>query len=105
MKPHEFWNCTYREARLYVESCSKQFELEQKSRIILANNLTDKQITASMVVKNPKRIDLIREYYPKLFEKEIEQQDIYNKKASEGEDLVNLMLELSEELKNGGDKL
>lgn len=79
--------------------------MEQKLNIVLANNTTDKLINASMIVKNPKRIDLIREYYPKLFKKEIEQQDIYNRKASEGEDLVNLMLELSEELKNGGDKL
>lgn len=104
MKPQEFWNSNYREARLYVESQSLQYEMDKKAFIVLANNLGDKLINASMVAKNPTRLNLIRECYPELFKEEIKKDDILHRKASEGEDLINLMLDISQELKEQNEK-
>lgn len=100
MKPHEFWDSTYREVALYVESRSLQYEQEIKTQIQLAENLGNKMISSGMTAKNPKNINLVKEVYPDLFKEELARQGVYERKASEGEDLVNLMLELTEELRN-----
>ena len=76
MKPHEFWDSTYREVALYVESRSLQYEQEVKTRI-----------------------HLVKDIYPELFKEELARHSAFERKASEGEDLVNLMLELTEELR------
>ncbi|MCI9434781.1 MAG: hypothetical protein HFI86_05895 [Bacilli bacterium] len=99
MKPHEFWDSTYREVALYVESRSFQYEQEEKSQILLAENLGNKLIGSGMTAKKPKNINLIKDIYPEFFEKELTKQNAFERKASEGEELVNLMLELTEELK------
>lgn len=99
MKPHEFWDSTYREAKLYVESRSLQLEQEYKNDIQLVENLGNKLIGAGMTSKNPKNTNLIKEVYKDLFKKELARQSAFERKASEGEDLVNLMLELTEELR------
>jgi len=99
MKPHEFWDSTYREAKLYVESRSLQLEHELKDNIQLIENFGNKLISAGMTSKNPKNINLIKEVYKDLFKEELARQSAYERKASEGEDLINLMYELSEELK------
>ena len=99
MKPLEFWDSTYREAKLYVESRSLQYEFELKQYIKLAENLGNKLIGSGMTAKNPRNTNLIKDVYPKLFKEELEKESIYNRKASEGEELINLMLELSNELK------
>lgn len=104
MKPHEFWDSTYEEAKLYVESRSFQCEFEIKQQVQLMNNLGDKLIGAGLTSKNPKNVDLIKEVYKDLFKEELEKESIYNRKASEGEELVNLMLELSKELKTNANK-
>lgn len=104
MKPHEFWNSTYREVLLYVESCSFQYEQDLKSKILLAENLGNKLIGSSMTAKNPKNINLVKEIYSDLFKEELEKQGAFERKASEGEDLINLMLELTEELKQETNK-
>lgn len=104
MKPHEFWDSTYEEAKLYVESRSFQCEFEIKQQVQLMNNLGDKLISAGLTSKNPKNVDLIKEVYKDLFKEELEKESIYNRKASEGEELVNLMLELSRELKTNANK-
>ena len=104
MKPHEFWDSTYEEAKLYVESRSFQCEFEIKQQVQLMNNLGDKLISAGLTSKKPKNIDLIKEIYKDLFKEELEKESIYNRKASEGEELVNLMLELSRELKTNANK-
>lgn len=100
MKPHEFWDSTYREVKLYVESRSHHYEFMIKENIMLAENLGNKIITAGMTSKKPKNINLIKEVYPDMFKEEIEKANIYNRKASEGEELIQLMNELDEELKN-----
>ena len=104
MKPHEFWDSIYREVALYVESRSLQYEQEIKSRILLAENLGNKMIGSGMTAKNPKNTDLVRDIYKDLFKEELEKESVYTRKASEGEDLINLMLELSEELKTNTKK-
>lgn len=100
MKPHEFWDSTYGEVKLYVESRSFQLEFEFKQQVQLLENFGNKIISTGMTVKHPKNIDLIRDIYKDLFSEELEKESIYKRKASEGDDLINLMLELSEELKN-----
>ena len=52
-----------------------------------------------MTAKNPKNVNLIKEIYPDLFKEELARQSVFERKASEGEELVNLMLELTEELR------
>lgn len=99
MKPHEFWDSTYRECKLYVESRSLQIEFDIKQNIKLAESLGNKLISAGMTAKNPKNTNLIKDIYPELFKQELEEINVYTRKASEGEELVNLMLELTEELK------
>ena len=99
MKPHEFWDSIYREVALYVESRSLQYEQEIKSRILLAENLGNKMIGSGMTAKKPKNVNLIKEIYPDLFKEELARQSVFERKASEGEELVNLMLELTEELR------
>lgn len=89
---------------LYVESFSLSETQKYKNQIRLVEDLGNKLISSGMTAKKPKNINLIREIYSDLFKKELEMQDIYNKKASEGEELINLMYELSEELKSRGDK-
>jgi hypothetical protein len=99
MKPQEFWNSTYRDTKLYVESRSLQLEDEEKNNIWLMENLGNKLIGAGMTAKNPKNLNLVKEIYKDLFKEELAKLNVYERKASEGEDLVNLMLELTEELR------
>ena len=104
MKPLEFWGSTYREAKLYVESRSLQYEFDLKQSIKLAENFGNKLISSGMTAKNPKNINLVKDVYSNLFKEELEKESIYNRKASEGEELINLMLELSDELKQETEK-
>lgn len=99
MKPHEFWDSTYREVALYVESRSLQLEDEEKNNIWLMENLGNKLIGAGMTAKNPKNLNLVKEIYKDLFKEELARMNAFEHKASEGEELVNLMLELTEELR------
>lgn len=104
MKPHEFWDSTYREVALYVESRSLQYEQDIKARILLAENLGNKMIGSGMTAKNPKNINLVKDIYPELFKEELARQSVFERKASEGEDLINLMLDISQELKEQNEK-
>lgn len=104
VKPNEFWDSTYREMKLYVESRSTQYDLETKNNIMLANNLGNKLISAGMTSKKPKNIDLIKEIYSDFFKEELARYNALHPKASEGEDLTNLMLELTEELRKTNNK-
>jgi hypothetical protein len=71
MKPHEFWDCTYREARVFVESMSSQKQDEMKEQIILLEALGNK-IVAAGFSKKPKQVNLIADTFKKLFEGEFE---------------------------------
>lgn len=71
MKPHEFWNCTYRELTEYVNSNTLQSEQILKENVILCDALCDKLIDV-FAKKRPKRKSLVRDTFKNLFKKELE---------------------------------
>lgn len=71
MKPHEFWNSTYRELSLYVKSNSLQREEEYKKEIILMDAFGNKILNA-LATKRPKNISLVANVFKELFKGEIE---------------------------------
>lgn len=71
MKPNEFWNCTYKDLYVFVKSNSKHSTEEYKKQIILFNALGDKIIDV-IAKKRPKNINLVRNTFGTLFEKELE---------------------------------
>lgn len=70
MKPSEFWNCTYKEAYVFVKSNSLQRENDYKKDIILFDSLGNK-ILGALASKHPKNIDLIRTTFKELFKEEL----------------------------------
>ncbi len=89
MKPHEFWDCTYREAKLYVQSLSLQREENYKRLIVLFENSIDKLIAGDVMRKHPKRISLIRDIYKEHFSSELK-QETNNEPMSIEEQIRNL---------------
>ena len=84
MKPVEFWDCTYREQKLFVESNSLQRELEIKQQIILMEQYGNKIISA-FNFKKPKNQSLIKDIFKELF-----QEDINPKTQSVEEQIRNM---------------
>lgn len=70
MKPNEFWNCTYIEALLYVDSNSLQRENNKKDNIVLLEQYGNKIIEA-FSWKKPKNRSLIKDIFKELFEEEL----------------------------------
>lgn len=70
MKPNEFWNCTYEEALLYVNSNTLQRETEKKDNIVLLEQYGNKIIEA-FSWKKPKNRSLIKDIFKELFEEEL----------------------------------
>lgn len=85
--------------KLYVESVSLQREFDFKQKVVLLNNFGNKIAFAHPLVKNARNVDLIKEVYSDLFKEELEQESVYTRKAREGEELIEFMFELSDELK------
>ena len=71
MKPHEFWNCTYKEASKYVKANSLQREKDLKQEIVLFDALGEKIINA-IARKKPKKISLVQETFKGLFKEELD---------------------------------
>lgn len=69
MKPQEFWNSTYREVNLYVQTHLVKIVDDLKREINLQEAVTNKLIRADSMSKRPKII-LIRENYKELFKEE-----------------------------------
>mgnify|MGYP001047781167 CR=1 FL=1 len=69
MKPHEYWNSTYREVNLYVQVHLIKIADDLKREINLEEAVTNKLIRADSMSKNPKII-LIRDNYKELFKEE-----------------------------------
>lgn len=68
MKPHEFWESTYREVNLFCKMNLIKRDDETRNMINLEDALTNKMIEANpMIVKNPK-IKPIRDSFKGLFE-------------------------------------
>lgn len=74
MKPNEFWNCTYEEALLYVNSNTLQRETEKKDNIVLLEQYGNKIIEA-FNWKKPKNRNLIKDIFKELFEEELNSQN------------------------------
>lgn len=89
MKPHEFWNCTYREVKLFYESNLEQEEYRKKSDIMLAENMANKLINGLNFGKK-KRVSLITDCYYDLFSDEIEEERNTIKIQSTAEMVRNL---------------
>ncbi len=70
MTPNEFWNCTYREAYVFVNSNSLQREEDYKKNIILFDALGEKIINV-IGRKRPKNVSLVRETFKNLFKEEL----------------------------------
>lgn len=68
MKPHEFWNCTYREVSLYVQSFYKQQEYEFKNQISLLEALSDKILVANPYIVKNSKFTTLRSVFDNLFE-------------------------------------
>lgn len=78
MKPHEFWNSTYKEVNLFTQVQSIKMIDEFKQEIQLQEAVTDKLIRASIVSANPKTISLF-DMFSKLFKKETKPQSAEKK--------------------------
>lgn len=78
MKPSEFWDCTYREIRLYVQSFLLQKKEEMLWQAELMEGLSDKLLFSNPnIVKHPKKIrilDTFKEMFKDMLKKD-DQQD------------------------------
>lgn len=88
MKPHEFWSCTYREAKLYAESIRKQLTDDKKEQIILFEALGTK-LVAGTNFKKSKNINLITDTFKNLFKEELEEQQV--NKVQSFEEQIRIM--------------
>lgn len=69
MKPREFWNSTYREINLYLQTHLVKIVDDLKREINLQEAVTNKLIRADSMSKKPKVI-LIRDSYKGLYNEE-----------------------------------
>ena len=69
MKPREFWNSTYREVNIYIQTHLVKIIDDLKREINLQESVTHKLIMADSMNKRPKII-LIRDNYKELFKEE-----------------------------------
>jgi hypothetical protein len=96
MKPSEFMDCTYREAKLYAQSFIHNKEQDFKSQVLFFENVTNKLLfNDPNIVKRPQKIRLV-DIYKSLFEEEFI-------KPTTPEEQYKFVMELQEELKREGD--
>ncbi len=69
MKPREFWNSTYREINIYIQTHLVKIVDDLKREINLQEAVTNKTIMADSMSKKPKIIP-IRDSYKDLFKEE-----------------------------------
>lgn len=67
MKPHEFWNSTYREINLYTQSNLSRNMDEFRQEIRLQEAVTDKMIMADAMSNRRPKIIPLRKTFEKLF--------------------------------------
>lgn len=72
MKPSEFWNCTYRDINLYVQSFFELKEEDLKIQIQLLDALSDKLLMSNPQVTKKPKFKKLTEVFKKLFEKDNE---------------------------------
>ena len=69
MKPQEFWNSTYRQINIYMQTHLIKIVDDLKREINLQEAVTNKMIRADSMSKRPKIIP-IRDSYKELFKEE-----------------------------------
>lgn len=69
MKPSEFWNSTYREINIYIQTHLIKIVDDLKREINLQEAVTNKLIRADSMSKRPKIVS-IRDSYKDLFKEE-----------------------------------
>lgn len=74
MKPHEFWECTYRELFEYVKANTNRREEDYKKEIILMDAYGNKLLTA-LATKHPKNISLVSNVFKELFKEELDKEN------------------------------
>ncbi len=74
MKPREFWDSTYREINLYLQTHLVKIVDDLKREINLQEAVTNKLIRADSMSKKPKII-LIRDSYKGLYQEEKQEFD------------------------------
>ena len=72
MKPYEYWNSTYREVNIFVQTHLIKIVDDLKREINLQEAVTNKLIRADSMSKKPKIVP-IRDSYKALFEQEEQQ--------------------------------
>lgn len=73
MKPYEFWNCTFREVKMYAQANSSRDLDDFKKRITIQEETSSKLLVGSPLSnKNPKFISLYDTF-----------KNIFNKKKDE----------------------
>ena len=88
MKPREFWDSTYREINLYLQTHLVKIVDDLKREINLQEAVTNKLIRADSMSKKPKII-LIRDSYKGLYQEE--KQEFHTKYT---EEIKRKMLEI-----------
>ena len=69
MKPREFWNSTYREINIFIQTHLIKIVDDLKREINLQEAVTNKLIRADSMSKRPKIVP-IRDSYKELFKEE-----------------------------------
>lgn len=70
MKPKEFWNSTYREINIYVQTHLIKIVDDLKREINLQEAVTNKLIKADAMSNKKPKIEPIRDSYKDLFKEE-----------------------------------
>lgn len=71
MKPREFWNSTYREINIYVQTHLVKIVDDLKRDINLQEAVTNKIIKADAMSNKRPKIEPIRDNYKELFKEEV----------------------------------
>lgn len=71
MMPSEFWNCTYKEVKTYVEARSKMKREENKNNIVVYEAMANK-IIGALSWSRPKNKSLIKDIFKDLFKDELD---------------------------------
>jgi hypothetical protein len=100
MKPHEFANCTYREAFLFYKSYEKERENKLKHQVILMEKMSDKLIKMYPDLKSRKMTRII-DGYEELFNDEYVELIKQGKMAPKTEEHQKMFVEMViEDIKN-----
>lgn len=76
MKPHEFWNATYREVQVFCKANSSRITDNLKSEINVQEASTDKIILSNPLLYSRPKIQRLTDMFSNLFKKKEKEQTI-----------------------------